>query len=247
MDSPGRPPRLSHSSWTSLGLTTERLHGTASMIFVHALRFNSWKVVWNHAWALYILRSILAIAFDVCWCVVAAPPGGPKEQVCARQLVLIPPKYWIFVAMCFTWNKYFQLVAFYLTDYQQDGTSLCQTACLIPPKYWIFVSLRFTHNKYLKLSALCFTDHPGGHTVQIPDGPFNPTNYSGTQINVWGAPPGGVWPAGPGMVAFGNGPPAPQYPTQYGFLTEQMIEVRVWHVQLCCQSPRPCWGLCLGS
>ena len=70
--------------------------------------------------------------------------------------------------------------------------------------------------------------------MQIPDGPFNPTNYSGTQINVWGAPPGGVWPAGPGMVAFGNGPPAPQYPVQYGFLTEQMIEVRMlsWSVLL---------------
>ncbi|PVD37280.1 hypothetical protein C0Q70_04277 [Pomacea canaliculata] len=61
----------------------------------------------------------------------------------------------------------------------------------------------------------------------IPDGPFNPTNYSGTQINVWGAPPGSVWPgmnAQPGMVAIGNGgPPIPQYPVQYGFLTEQMI------------------------
>lgn len=62
----------------------------------------------------------------------------------------------------------------------------------------------------------------------IPDGPFNPTNYSGTQINVWGAPPGSIWPgmnAQPGMVAFGSGPPFPQYPVQYGFLTEQMIQV----------------------
>ncbi|KAK7092446.1 annexin A6-like [Littorina saxatilis] len=65
---------------------------------------------------------------------------------------------------------------------------------------------------------------PPAQSVQIPDGPFNPTNYSGTQINVWGAPPGGVWPAGPGMAVFGNGPPVPQYPVQYGFLTEQMIE-----------------------
>ncbi|BFZ22448.1 hypothetical protein BsWGS_25488 [Bradybaena similaris] len=59
----------------------------------------------------------------------------------------------------------------------------------------------------------------------IPDGPFNPTNYSGTQINVWGAPPG-VWPgmnASNGMVTIGTGPPAPPYPVQYGFLTEQMI------------------------
>ncbi|XP_059169999.1 annexin A6-like [Physella acuta] len=59
----------------------------------------------------------------------------------------------------------------------------------------------------------------------IPDGPFNPTNYSGTQINVWGAPPGS-WPgmhANNGMITFGNGPPAPPYPVQYGFLTENMI------------------------
>lgn len=64
-------------------------------------------------------------------------------------------------------------------------------------------------------------------TVQIPDGPFNPTNYSGTQINIWGAPPNSGWPgmsAQPGMVAFGSGPPMPQYPVQYGFLTEQMIQ-----------------------
>ncbi|XP_076456172.1 annexin A6-like [Babylonia areolata] len=65
---------------------------------------------------------------------------------------------------------------------------------------------------------------PTSQSVQIPDGPFNPTNYSGTQINVWGAPPGGVWPSGSGIVAFGNGPPVPQYPVQYGFLTEQMIQ-----------------------
>uniref|UniRef100_A0A0B7AN97 Annexin n=2 Tax=Arion vulgaris TaxID=1028688 RepID=A0A0B7AN97_9EUPU len=60
----------------------------------------------------------------------------------------------------------------------------------------------------------------------IPDGPFNPTNYSGTQINVWGAPPGS-WPgmnANNGMVMFGTGPPVPPYPVQYGFLTEQMIK-----------------------
>ncbi|XP_012938318.1 uncharacterized protein LOC101851128, partial [Aplysia californica] len=57
----------------------------------------------------------------------------------------------------------------------------------------------------------------------VPEGPFNPTNYSGTQINVWGAPPGS-WPgmnANNGMVTFGNA--VPQNPVQYGFLTEQMI------------------------
>ncbi|GFR74439.1 annexin [Elysia marginata] len=59
----------------------------------------------------------------------------------------------------------------------------------------------------------------------LPDGPFQPTNYSGTQINVFGGP--GVWPgmnADGTCVTFGTGPPAPQYPVQYGFLTEQMIK-----------------------
>ncbi|GFN89710.1 Annexin [Plakobranchus ocellatus] len=58
----------------------------------------------------------------------------------------------------------------------------------------------------------------------LPDGPFNPTNYSGTQINVFGGP--GVWPgmnADGNCITFGQGPPSPQYPVQYGFLTEQMI------------------------
>lgn len=58
-----------------------------------------------------------------------------------------------------------------------------------------------------------------------PDGPFQPTNYSGTQINVFGGH--GVWPgmnADGTCVTFGTGPPAPQYPVQFGFLTEQMIK-----------------------
>ncbi|XP_033733244.1 annexin A6-like [Pecten maximus] len=54
-------------------------------------------------------------------------------------------------------------------------------------------------------------------TQQIPDGPFNPTNYSGTQINVWG---GAIPPHIPGV---GPGIPPPPYPTQYGYLTENMI------------------------
>ncbi|XP_076437191.1 uncharacterized protein LOC143276531 [Babylonia areolata] len=68
--------------------------------------------------------------------------------------------------------------------------------------------------------------------VQIPEGPFNPINYSGTQINVWGAPPGSVWPAAAapatptGLVTYGNQPPsAPLRPSvQHGLLTKQMIE-----------------------
>lgn len=44
---------------------------------------------------------------------------------------------------------------------------------------------------------------------------------------MWGAPPGS-WPglnANSGAVTFGSGPPVPQYPVQYGFLTDQMIKV----------------------
>lgn len=62
----------------------------------------------------------------------------------------------------------------------------------------------------------------------MPEGPFNPTNYSGTQINVWGAPPGS-WPgmnANNGAVTFGVPVPNNPYPSQTGFLTENMINVR---------------------
>lgn len=58
----------------------------------------------------------------------------------------------------------------------------------------------------------------------IPDGPFNPTNYSGTQINVWGAPAGSL--AGLNGGTLGTTSAMSPYPTQFGFLTEQMI--RVW-------------------
>lgn len=62
---------------------------------------------------------------------------------------------------------------------------------------------------------------------EIPDGPFNPVNYSGTQINVWGAPPNG-WPgmnANSGAVTFGvPNQSASPYPTQFGYLTENMIQ-----------------------
>lgn len=59
------------------------------------------------------------------------------------------------------------------------------------------------------------------------DGQINPNKYYGTQINVWGGPPGS-WPGmsvnNNGTVTFGQGPPAAPYPVQYGFLTEQMIK-----------------------
>ncbi|KAK6181663.1 hypothetical protein SNE40_009474 [Patella caerulea] len=61
--------------------------------------------------------------------------------------------------------------------------------------------------------------------VSIPDGPFNPTNYAGTQINVWGAHPGALQglDGTNGLVNLANQPKQP-YPVQYGYLTEQMIQ-----------------------
>jgi len=32
------------------------------------------------------------------------------------------------------------------------------------------------------------------NTVQLPEGPFNATNYSGTQVNLWGVSPGNIPP-----------------------------------------------------
>jgi hypothetical protein len=39
------------------------------------------------------------------------------------------------------------------------------------------------------------------NSVQLPDGPFNPTNYSGTQVNFWGVSPGNVPPLVGGVLA----------------------------------------------
>lgn len=59
----------------------------------------------------------------------------------------------------------------------------------------------------------------------VPEGPFTATNYSGTQINVWGgvAPPfvqGGT----PGSVNLGQPGICNPYTTQYGYLTENMLQ-----------------------
>ena len=35
---------------------------------------------------------------------------------------------------------------------------------------------------------------PMSNSVQLPEGPFNPTNYSGTQVNFWGVSPGNIPP-----------------------------------------------------
>ena len=81
-------------------------------------------------------------------------------------------------------------------------------------------------------SVTCFSITVGTSTssnsVQLPDGPFNPTNYSGTQVNFWGVAPGqvpGIGGSGgysvPGMY---NGP-YPDRPSQLGYVTEQTIRV----------------------
>lgn len=68
------------------------------------------------------------------------------------------------------------------------------------------------------------------NSVQLPDGPFNPTNYSGTQVNFWGVSPGqvpGVPGAGGGysMPNGGYGLPFPDRPSRLGYITEQTIRV----------------------
>ena len=92
----------------------------------------------------------------------------------------------------------------------------------------MFFSFRY-HSHSLKLiQSFLFS----AHAPEMPDGPFNPVNYSGTQINVWGAPPN-AWPgmnANSGAVTFGlpNQGMSP-YTTQFGYLTENMIHVSAFH------------------
>lgn len=62
----------------------------------------------------------------------------------------------------------------------------------------------------------------------IPDGPFNPTNYSGTQINVWGGAPPPLVQGVPGVVNLGQPGVCNPYTTQYGYLTENMLQVTPW-------------------
>lgn len=65
----------------------------------------------------------------------------------------------------------------------------------------------------------------GEQAPPIPDGPFNPTNYSGTQINVWGgAPPPFVQGMPGGGVNLGQPGLCNPYTTQYGYLTENMLQ-----------------------
>lgn len=60
--------------------------------------------------------------------------------------------------------------------------------------------------------------------VQIPEGPFNPTNYSGTQMNFWGVAPNNV----PGQGLGGSGGYSLPYgstPSQLGYMTNNMLRV----------------------
>ncbi|XP_060580366.1 annexin A6-like [Ruditapes philippinarum] len=63
-----------------------------------------------------------------------------------------------------------------------------------------------------------------GEYPPIPDGPFNPTNYSGTQINVWGGAPPPLVQGVPGVVNLGQPGICNPYTTQYGYLTENMLQ-----------------------
>jgi hypothetical protein len=50
------------------------------------------------------------------------------------------------------------------------------------------------------------------------EGPINPTNYSGTQINIWGFPPTDI----AGLTDAAGLNPKPQ---NLGYMTEDMIKV----------------------
>ena len=63
------------------------------------------------------------------------------------------------------------------------------------------------------------------NNVQIPDGPFNPTNYSGTQINFWGVSPP-INPASNGGISY------PDRATQIGSMTSNMLRVSLKTKQL---------------
>ncbi len=56
------------------------------------------------------------------------------------------------------------------------------------------------------------------------EGPINPVNYTGTQINVWGFPT-------PDLAAFLQ---KKKPETQVGFLTDQMIKVNLFLFGLVC-------------
>jgi len=60
------------------------------------------------------------------------------------------------------------------------------------------------------------------NSVRLPEGPINPTNYSGTQLNFWGVSPGNI----PGLANMcGPGGYSTPYESQLGALTNSMLQV----------------------
>jgi hypothetical protein len=62
----------------------------------------------------------------------------------------------------------------------------------------------------------------------LPEGPHNPVNHSGTQINFWGVPPGDVsnWANVGGMGGMGGlGGHSIPYEAKLGALTNKMLQV----------------------
>ena len=62
------------------------------------------------------------------------------------------------------------------------------------------------------------------NNVKIPDGPFNPTNYSGTQVNFWGVAPGNIPPFANGLGG-GFSVPYANTDTELGYMTNRMLMV----------------------
>ena len=64
------------------------------------------------------------------------------------------------------------------------------------------------------------------NSVNLPDGPFNPTNYSGTQVNFWGvAPAGGIPMPGATNPLGAVSLPYGTTPNQLGCMTNHMLQV----------------------
>jgi len=70
----------------------------------------------------------------------------------------------------------------------------------------------------VKILPLWFTVAvPSNNSVQLPEGPFTATNYSGTQMNFWGVAPSSV-------PAWLNASPY-DTPTQLGAVTNSVLQV----------------------
>ena len=72
-----------------------------------------------------------------------------------------------------------------------------------------------------------FVEGTTNSSVSVPEGPYNPTNYSGTQVNFWG-----VGNVGPGDLLGKNGgysAPYGGYTGHLGSMTSNMLNVSVVH------------------